>query len=499
MIGIHLPRVLAWGGRLAGVAVLGILLLSCSRAPDFPSENEVWGNDYPAITDEQQLLDDTFRIDITAIDVTLTYHPREAAVDGRAQVHFRMRTGQKRPRIHFDPACRGDVISGWQLDGKVWDDPRSAFQVVEVTGTTQKALEFVDEVDAQVDHDLIVTYRLALPGGYPRFTTQVHDLKGSGNEELFPTLNTPHELARHRITLRVDGTVPYCCLGSGLVEKANHASLQEWTLDSEREVASYTMMFVLLPEADTLLREGVIAGIPVRIAAFAGGAVIDGAWTELESWLPQLVEEIGPFPMPRGLSVFLVSEGGGMEYFGGTISTPAALSHEVFHMYFACSTVARTYRDSWWDEAITSWYDQTYPDYLVPIDEEFRSSMVSGRSPIAVGFDQRAYYQGTQIIETMAQNLGGRSAMAAFLSRVYRQHAFSPFTTMDLAEYYRLYSGIDLRREFQAWLFSGEAAAGAAFPVLSGFESPPDLTPPDEILNRYGLRRLRDGRAGGEE
>ena len=119
--------------------------------------------------------------------------------------------------------------------------------------------------------------------------------------------------------------------------------------------------------------------------------------------------------MPRGLSVFLTGGGGGMEYFGGTISSPAALSHEVFHMYFACSAVARTYRDSWFDEAITSWYDQTYPDYLVPIADGYRSNMVSGRSPVAVGFDVRAYYQGTQIIETMARLLGGRSAMAAFL------------------------------------------------------------------------------------
>jgi hypothetical protein len=202
--------------------------------------------------------------------------------------------------------------------------------------------------------------------------------------------------------------------------------------------------------------------------------------------------------MARGLSVFLAGAGGGMEYFGGTISSPTALTHEVFHMYFACSAVARTYRDSWLDEAITSWYDRTYPDYLVPIAEGFRSNMVSGRSPVAVGFDVRAYYQGTQIVETMAQRLGGRGAMTAFLADVHRRHAFAPFSTMDLAGYFRQYSGIDLSREFRDWFYSGQADAAAVLPVPCGFESPPDLTPPNEVLRRYGLERARDDRTGGE-
>ena len=480
------------------VAALLGLLLSCSRAPEFPVGNEAWENDYPAYADEQELLDDTFRVDISAIDATLTYHPQDAAVEGRARVLFRMRPGQRRPRLHFAPACRGAVISEWRLDGKVREVPHAAFRVVDIAGSTQPILEFVDEVDPALEHELVVGYRLTLAPGYPRFTSQVHDLKGSGNEEWFPTLNTPHELARHRLTLRVAGTVPYRCLGSGKVERTGNAAWQEWVLDAEREVASYTLMFVLLPEDDTLLKEGVIAGIPVRMAAFAGGAAIEPAWAELESWLPQLAAEIGPFPMPRGLSVFLTGSGGGMEYFGGTISSPAALTHEVFHMYFACSAVARTYRDSWLDEAITSWYDRTYPDYLVPIADGYRSNMVSGRSPVAVGFDVRAYYQGTQIIETMARLLGGRSAMAAFLSDVHRRHAFAPFSTMDLADYFRHYSGIDLRREFRDWLFDGQGDAAAVLPAPCGFESPPDLTPPDDVLRRYGLQRARPGRAGGE-
>ncbi|MCU0276635.1 MAG: hypothetical protein MUF02_07265 [Acidobacteria bacterium] len=477
---------------LAGWSALALMLMSCSRGPEFPAGMDAWESEFPPYTDEQRLLDEAFRIDIIAIDVALTYFPRDAIVDGRAQVRFRMRPGQTRPRIHFAPACRGSVISEWRLDGRTWETPSAAYRVVGVPGSSQPILEFVDEVDPASEHELIASYRLTLPGGYPRFSTEVHDLRGSGNEELFPTLNTPHELARHRITLRVAAAPPYRCLGSGLVVPTESTEFQEWVLDPEREVASYTLMFVLLPEADTVLRQGTIAGIPVRIVAFAGGADTGAAWTELESWLRQLTAEIGPFPMPRGLSVFLTTGGGGMEYFGGTISSLTALSHEVFHMYFACSVVARTYRDSWFDEAITSWYDRTYPDYLVAIEPDFRSNMVSGRSPVAVGFDVRAYYQGTQIIETMAQLLGGRGAMAGFLADLHRHHAFAPFVTMDLAEYFRRYSGIDLSREFQDWLFSDDAGAAAATVAPDERAAPPDMTPPRDILRRY-----QTGRAGG--
>ena len=423
-----------------------------------------------AYGDETTLLNDALRIDISEIRLTLTYHPASATVDGTCRIRFTMRPGQRRPLIHFNPAARGQALHYLQLDEQVWSNPADGFRVRQFSGSTQQALEIQQDVDDSGEHQLTIGYRLQFPAGYPMFITQVNDIQGMGNEEIFPTINSPCELSRHLITLQVDGSVPYRCIGSGLVEKTANAVMQEWTLDSERQVASYGIMFALAPAADTLYEERLIAGIPVRIVAFAGGASIAAAFAELDSWLPQLQADIAPFPMPRGLSIFLTNGGGGMEYYGGTTSSLPALSHEVFHMYFGCSAVARTYRDSWWDEAITSWYDRTYPAYLVPINEGYQSNMVSGRSPIAIGFDSRAYYQGTQIMETLAQRLGGRAAMIAFLSHVYQAHAWSPFATMELAGYYRDYSGIDVRSDFQNWFYRGsETAAGAVrVPIAEG-------------------------------
>jgi hypothetical protein len=469
---------------ITGVALIG-LCNGCQPAREDPARLDIEETADRDYGDETTLLNDAFRIDISEIRLTLTYHPDSATVDGTSRIRFSMRPGQSRPLLHFNPAARGQALQYLQLDERVWNNPADGIRVRQFEGSTQEVIEIQQDVEPSGDHLLIIGYCLQFPAGYPMFSTQVNDLQGIGNEEIFPTINSPRELIRHLITLQVDGAEPYRCIGSGLVEKTDHYSMQEWTLDSEREVASYTIMFALAPQADTLYQERSIAGIPVRVMAFAGGVSIPAAFVELDSWLPQLQAEIAPFPMPRGLSIFLTNGGGGMEYYGGTISSLPALSHEVFHMYFGCSAIPRTYRDSWWDEAITSWYDRTYPAYLVPIPEGYQSNIVSGRSPIAVGFDPRAYYQGSQIMETLAQRLGGRAAMTRFLSQVYRVHAWSPFATMDLADYFHDYSGIDIRSDFRNWFFRGSASTTgtASSPILE--EKNVDLTPPRAILEKY--------------
>jgi hypothetical protein len=475
-----------WRGLLAAGAVLILIHSGCQPSREDPTQLDVAETADGHYGDETALLNDALRIDISEMHVTLTYHPDAAAVDGTSLIRFSMRPGQTRPLVHFNPAARGQALQYLRLDDRVWSDPADGYRIRQFDGSSQQALEIQQEVDAGSEHELAIGYRLRYDPDYPMFATQVNDIQGMGNEEIFPTINSPQERMRHLLTLQVDGAALYRCLGSGLVTRTGNQAVQEWTLDSEAPVASYGVMFVLAPAADTLCEERSIAGIPVRIAAFAGGASIAAAFAELQSWLPQLQAEIAPFPMPRGLSVFLTDGGGGMEYYGATTTSLPALSHEVFHMYFGCSAIARTYRDSWWDEAITSWYDRSYPAYLVPIPDGYRSNIVSGRSPIAVGFDTRAYYQGSQIMETLAQRLGGRAAMTRFLSDVYRAHVWAPFGTMDLAEYFRAYSGTSVRADFIDWFYRGNAAAAAEdalAPRPVGMKV--DLTPPPAVRGKY--------------
>ncbi len=406
---------------------------------------------------EASQLDDAFRIDIQTITVTFDYYPDGNYVEAVARLDFVMRADQTVPRFHFPPAERSrSIVQSLVLDGEPIAFVSDAVTTGRPPGSSQAIFQINRVLAPNQFHTLTLAYRLSRPFTYPRFSTEVSDLAGHGNEELFPTINTPHEMARHLLTLRVHGNRPFRCIGSGLVQRqdAHDPAVQQWLLDTEREIASYTVMFALMPQADTDLQERVIDGIPVRILAMNGGPSIASAFLVLQDWLPRLQASVGPYPAPHGLSVFLVSQGGGMEYFGGTITTPSALTHEVLHGYFGCATVMRTYRDSWLDEAITQWLDTvSHGGRFSAMSDAFRANWVGARSPASVGFSQFAYTDGAAIIQALADRLGGTDPMRLFLRYVHQRYAFQPFTTIDFATYYRDYSGIDVVPLFERWLY----------------------------------------------
>ncbi|MCP5052110.1 MAG: M1 family metallopeptidase [bacterium] len=448
-------------------------------------------------SETDRLLDDTFRIDIRNITTTFDYFPSGSYADCLAVVEFFMRPGQQRPLIHLGPAIRdtGSVRS-IRLNEEMLDISKTSdARVVSFDGTRQQALEFQRNLDQNRAHKLEISYRLNLPKGYPRFSTEVNDYRGRGNEERFPTINTPHELARHVLYFRVHGDAAYRCIGSGLVEELEaQGNVRQWHLDTEREVASYTVMFFLAPEEDTVFRERDIDGVKVRVMAFKGGASIDDAFSVLNRAIPELQTNLGPFPMPRGISIFLLDSGGGMEYYGGTFSSVWALKHELFHMYFGCSTINRTYRDSWLDEAINIWYAFSPAKGGFPsIESTYRSNIAGGRSPIGLGFDLRAYSKGARIMEAVAQELGGRAKMIAFLRHLYRTYSFKPFTTQGFLAHLKAYSGVDMTDRFLDWAYMKEETtppAGVSSrkrPRLGISQITANLTPPAKLLKKYGL------------
>lgn len=490
----NLKNILITSMATVSILITTFVMVSC-KSPS--GENPA---DYVIHVEEEaeveQLLNDTFRIDIKEIEVIFDYMPETSTVECKATLSFVMRQGQRLPVIHLDPATRNrNTVRAIHLNNEPLDIANeSDVKILTYTNSTQPALEFQRDLGENIEHTLEIDYVLQLPQGYPRFSTEVNDLEGRGNEELFPTLNTPQEMSRHYFIFRVHGNREFCCIGSGLVEPENpdQEGIQQWILDTERDVASFSVLFVLMPVEDTNFETRRIGDVDVRIMAYRGGASIDSAFTELESWLPELSENFGIFPMSRGLSIFLTTTGGGMEYFGGTITSLWALQHEVFHMYFACSTINKTYRDLWLDEAIDKWYSYSVDPGYRPIVDDYRSNIVSGRSAVAVGFDRRAYEEGAQIIQAAAVRLGGRQEMIGFLSYLYRNYAFAPYTTIGFLDYLREYSGVNMRDDFLRWLYSDEqpAAAGSAASLSQGMagNEKVDMTPPRYLLRKYGIR-----------
>ncbi len=435
---------------------------------------------------DSALLDETFHIDIRDVQATLDYHPVENRVDGKARLEFVMRPGQTLARFHFTPLLRDPSrVSEIRLDGQLLAYPNGGDgRIVTVSGSSQQIVELIPPLAGQAIHVLEVAYRLDRPASFPLFSTEVNDLAGRGNEELFPTLNSPAELARHRLTLRVHGDRPFLCIGSGYLTRQDDGPVQQWLLDSERELASYTVMFAMLPVDGAVFEQRAIDGVPVQILAFQGGASVSAAFDRLNVWLPQLQREIGPYPAPHGLSVFLVSEGGGMEYYGGTITSLWALRHEVLHSYFGCATVMKTYRDSWLDEAITEWYDDTAGGRVyTAMPDSYVGNWVGGRSPVSVGYSDLAYTDGARIMQAVCDQIGGRERMRAFLAGVYGQRSFQPFTTMEFVGFLRDFSGVDFKARFEDWLYMGRVQGATGAPP-DFRRKEPDLTPPVKLRER---------------
>ena len=118
---------------IAGMALLG-LWNGCQPAREDPARLDVDETADGDFGDEAALLNDTFRIDISEIRLTLTYHPEAAIVDGNSRIRFTMRPGQRRPLVHFNPAARGQALQYLQLDDRVWSDPADGIRVVQFDG-----------------------------------------------------------------------------------------------------------------------------------------------------------------------------------------------------------------------------------------------------------------------------------------------------------------------------------------------------------------------------
>ncbi len=439
---------------------------------------------------ENQLLNNTYRIDIQSINVQYDFYPEAHYIDGVARLQFRMRPNQTKALFHFDPAYQNlALIQELKLDGNVLNHLDSSdLQRKSFSRSNQGSLEINREITDDQVHLLEISYRLEINDAYGRFFTDVNDITGNGNEELFPTINTPHELATHHITFNVHSDTPYFCIGSGQVSRsqARKNTVQRWYLDTRDSISSYTLMFLLVPEADIQYASQRINGVDVRIASHLGLQDIERSMAILETWLPKLEQHIGPFPMETGLSIFLNASGGGMEYYGATFTSEYALRHEIFHMYFGCSTVAKTYRDSWWDEAITTWYEESDLHIISPIPEGYQSNMVGARSPIGNGFDTDAYSFGAQMMQTIADRLGGRSEMIRFLSYLHSQYKFKPFNTIDLVNYLKDFSSIDMYDQFLKWLFNNNPDhLSRQNNTARTKKERVDMIPPDHIILKY--------------
>jgi hypothetical protein len=224
--------------------------------------------------------------------------------------------------------------------------------------------------------------------------------------------------------------------------------------DTRRPVASHTVFAAAVPADRVSVKRLRAGGVPIRIVSTRGPALTRRAEMIAHREVGRLIRDFGPFPVP-GVQILLTEWGSGMEYFGATRTGLGSLEHELGHMYFGVSTVNRTWRDTWFDEAAVVWWEEH--DSLAPVKRQFRSGLGAG-SAVAPGFDESAYGAGARVLEAIGRAMGGDREMLAFLARLHERRRFEPFTTEEFIEDVVAAEDSIGRPRLERWLTAGGQA-----------------------------------------
>lgn len=245
------------------------------------------------------------------------------------------------------------------------------------------------------------------PPQAPRwFFANLDDTEGPTDETetLWPTISSPEAQIRPRINLRVHSEGRYTVLGSGSVHRrpSDATGEQAWNLDTGRPVASHTVFFAAAPTDRFSTDRFKASGVDVTIVSNRPNAR-RRARAITRAAIARLIDDFGPFPMPR-VRILLTKWGSGMEYYGATRTGLGSLAHELGHMDFDVTVVNRTWRDTWLDESAVVWWEDHAT--LTPVGPALRSSIGAGRPVAAPGFDESAYGAGARVLAAIARPRG---------------------------------------------------------------------------------------------
>jgi hypothetical protein len=438
------------------VGALGLALVvvgGCDdQGPSLPAQDPLAAKLAPA-----------FRIDVSSVDVTYDFWPRDSRVVGGATVRFQMRPGQTHPLFDLNPLRRSNesersMITSLELDGEELDPyDDSDLRRVRPAPGAEPGFEIQRGLSSDGEHTLRATWSMPKPvppHADDWFFANYDDTEGPNDETeaLWPTISSPEDLIRHTIHLRVHSTRPYTAIGSGSVRKhPGEAGVQAWDIDTKRPVASHTVFFAAVPSGRFRIDRFRASGVAVKIVSNPGAAVVERARSVTRRAIAQLIDDLGPFPVP-GVQVLLTRWPSGMEYYGATRTGLGSLEHELGHMYFGVTAVNRTWRDTWFDESAVAWWEDH--DSLAPVGARFRSAMGAGRPSAAPGFDESAYGAGARVMEAIARALGGDPEMMAFLADLHARRAFQPFTTEDFIDDVLAAQDTIDREQLDRWLLS---------------------------------------------
>jgi hypothetical protein len=382
-------------------------------------------------------------IDIQRVTAVLAFDGATLSGTGDATVEFTMGTPAGCPI--FD--LRQTIGAAW-LDGAPL--PVAAVAHHDFGGGPQAQLRVINvPLAAGSAHTLRVTYALGLPqasgaGTYqpgmqwsagPRlaFNFGFTDLGGGRYLDAWVPANLIFDQFELTLELRVDHTpVGHTLITNGAVTAlgANH-----WRVSFPSRCTALSTL-VELRAADTLVSGSdttvlPVSGATVTVEAWklaASGVNLPAQINSLKGYLADGELTTGPYMHGDRFVAFVNL--GGMEYDGGTTSTPGNLRHETFHSWWARGIKPASQPDAWFDEAWTEYHVAGAAETL-PFNFADDPAELCPLNPWVRQTSGDAYTKGHRFWKGIA-SLIGAPTLNALMGEFYRTRHARPVTTVDI-------------------------------------------------------------------
>jgi hypothetical protein len=291
------------------------------------------------------------------------------------------------------------------------------------------------------------------------------DLEDRQYLEQYLPASFEYDAVEMHLTVEVVGadSTPYAVRANGDVKSAG---TNRFTIDFPAYYTASSVFFHLSP-ADAFPAKSFvyrsIDGREIGVEVYSSFEL--GQFeNEAKKALAELEADYGPFPHPKLVIYGTGGFTGGMEYSGATMSSVWALGHELFHSYNARSVMPANGNAGWIDEAMSSWRDDRYAHLSSP---GFKSTKMAGHSKWMRMTDDHAYEEGSRFLSWIAFRMREKGlSLKTFLRDYYARHRESTVTTEMLSEELIAFSGIDLKRDFDQYVYGVGVTANENKPAL---------------------------------
>ncbi len=277
------------------------------------------------------------------------------------------------------------------------------------------------------------------------------DLSDRGYTERYLPTNLEYDQFATKMEVAVVGTQKrHTVFTNGAMLPVARRRANVFAIAYPEKFTTSSMFFHLGPEEAYDTKTGVFVSktgraVPIGVYRQAG------ATQDLERYLNVAVKELASLeeiygPYLHSNVVIYAFGSGGMEYCGATVTSLAALSHELAHSWFARGVMPGHGNAGWLDEAITSWRDDGFK----------KVQTFSGNRPMADGGDYKrstdssAYGFGASFIGHLHSEVPN---FFDFLRHMIKNRSWYPLTTEEFVNELSNFTGRDFRPLFQKHVY----------------------------------------------